>query len=79
MVFSKLRMVIMPRNLVEILIKNSAFCLNYLCPTQCIDYSLMRVFMSLDQKNLISLLEMRSCNELIKNAKIGHFQCLSAP
>ena len=69
MVFSILRMVSVPRNLVEILIKNSAFCLNqtykavYFCPTQCIGCSLMRVLVSLGHENLISLLGMRSCNE----------------
>ena len=78
MVFSILRMVTMPRNLVEILIKNSAFCLNqieksYLCPAQCIDCSLMRVFMSLGHKNLILLLGMRSCNEHEKMPKWGIF------
>ena len=41
MVSSILRMVTMPRNWVEILIKNSALK-SYLCPTQCIDCSLMR-------------------------------------
>ena len=60
MVFSILRMVTMPRNLVEILIKNSAFGLNqtqkvHLCPIQCICCSSMRVLMSLGHKNLILL------------------------
>ena len=68
MVFAILRMVTMPRNLVETLIKNSAVCLNqnlksYLCPTQCIDCGLTRVFTSLGQKNLILLLGIHSCNE----------------
>ena len=36
---------------------------SYLCPTKCIDCSLMRIFMSLGRKNLILLLGMRSCNE----------------
>ena len=59
MVFSILRMVTVPKNLVEILIKNSAFCLNqtykavYFCPTQCIGFSLMRVLVSLGHENLI--------------------------
>ena len=80
MVFSILRLVTMPRNLVEefsFLSKSNVK--SYLCPTQCIDCSLMRVFTSLGHKNLILLLGMRSCNEHEKNAKMVNFQCLSAP
>ena len=56
------------RNLVEILIKDSAFCLNqtsnvYLCPTQCIDRSLMRVIMSLGHKILYLSLGMCYSNK----------------
>ena len=69
----------MSRNLVQILIKTSAFCLNqtlnvYLCPTQCIDSSLMRVLMSLGHKDF-TVITWNALN----NAKMGHFQCLSAP
>ena len=51
-VFSICRLVTKSRNLVQILIKDAAFCLNqtknvYLCPTQCIDSSSVRVLMSL--------------------------------
>ena len=72
-------MVTMTRNLVEILIKNSAFCLNqtYLCATQSIDCSLMRVLMNLGHKNLILLLGMRSCIEHEKMPKWGIFNALS--
>ena len=71
-------MVTMPRNLAEILLRKSAFLSksnlkSYLCPTQCIDCSLMRVFMSLGHKNLILLLGIRSCNEHEKIAKWGIF------
>ena len=57
----------MLRNLVQILIKTSVFCLNQtlnvcLCPTQCIDCSLMRVLKSLGHKDLQLLLGMRSSN-----------------
>ena len=73
-----LRMVTMPRNLVEILIKNHSFLSksnlkSYLCPTQCIDCSLMRVFMSPGHKNLMLLLGMRSCDEPEKMSKWGIF------
>ena len=67
-------MVTISRNLVEILIKNSAFCLNQTCPAQCIDCSLMRVLMSLGHKNLILLLGMMlkplSMHILIQSFKI---------
>ena len=50
------RLVTMSRNLVQILIKISVFCLNqtqnvYLCPTRCINCSLMRVLMRLGHKD----------------------------
>ena len=78
MVFSILRMVTMPRNLVEILNQEFSFLSksnlkSNLCPTQCIDCSLMRVFTSLGLKNLILLLGMRSCNEHGKMPKWGIF------
>ena len=71
-------MVTVSRSLVEILMKNSDFCLNqiklkknYLCATQSIDCSLMRVLTSLGHKNFILSLGMRSCNEHEKNPKWG--------
>ena len=68
MVFFIFRLVTMSRNLVQILIKDSAFCLNptenvYLCPTQRTGCSLMLVLISLGHKNLQLLLEMRSPNK----------------
>ena len=58
----------MSRNLVQILIKDSAFCLIqtlsvYFCPTQCLDSSLMHDLKSLGHKNLQLLLGMRSSNK----------------
>ena len=41
MVFSILRMVTMPRNLVEILIKNSAFCLNQILKVICVRHNVL--------------------------------------
>ena len=68
MVFSICRLVTMSRNLVEILIKDSAFCLIqtsnvYFCLTHCIDCSLMHVLKSLGHKNLQLLLGMHSSNK----------------
>ena len=68
MVFSNCHLVTMSRNLVQILIKDSAFCLFqtltvYLSPTQCIDRSLMHVLKSLGHKNIQLLLGMRSSNK----------------
>ena len=61
MVFSFCRLVTMSRNLVQILIKDSAFRLNqtqnvHLCP----NCSLLHVLVSLGHKNLQLLLGMRS-------------------
>ena len=58
----------MSGNLVQILSKDSAFCLNqtenfYLCPTQRADCSLMRVLINLGHKNLQLLLGMRSSDK----------------
>ena len=58
----------MPKNLVQILIKGSAFCLIqtqnvYLCPMHRIDCSLMHVLISLGRKNLQLLLGMCSCSK----------------
>ena len=58
----------MRKNLAKILVKDSAFCLNetlnvYLCPTQCIDCSLMRVPHESRSQILKLLLEMRSPNK----------------
>ena len=80
MVVSILRIVTMPRNWVEILIKNPAFCLNqtlkvYLCATQTIDCNLIRVLTSLGHKNLILLLGMRSCHDHEKMPKLKMPQC----
>ena len=60
-------LVTMWRNLVQILIKTSAFCLNqtynvYLCSTQCSDCSLMRVLMGLGHKVFQLLLGMSYSN-----------------
>ena len=68
MVFSIYRLATMSRKWVQILIKDSGFCLNqtynvYLCPTQCVDSSLMHVLMSLGHKNLQLLLGMHSANK----------------
>ena len=68
MVFSICRLVTMSRNLVQILIKDSGFCLIqtlnvYFCPAQCIDCSLMHVLKSLGHKNFQLLLGMRSSNK----------------
>ena len=58
----------MSRNLVQILTKDSAFCLiqtlnvNF-CPTQWIDCSLMHVLKSLSHKNFQLLLGMCSSNK----------------
>ena len=58
----------MSRNVVQILIKNSALCLIqiqnvYLCPAKCIDFSLMHVLKSLGHKSLQLLLRKRSSNK----------------
>ena len=58
----------MSRNLVQILIKDSAFFLHqtlnvYLCPTQRTDGSFMHVLISLGHKNLQLVLGMRSPNK----------------
>ena len=58
----------MSGNLVQILIKDSAFCLNqisnvYLGPAQRTDCSLMHVLISLGHKNLQLLLGMRSSDK----------------
>ena len=58
----------MSGNLVQILIKDSAFCVNqtlnvYLGPTQHTDCSLMRVLISLGRKNLQLLLGIRSSDK----------------
>ena len=68
LVVSVCRLVTMSRKWVQILIKDSGFCLNqtsnvYLCPTQCVDCSLMHVLMSLGHKNLQLLLVMGSFNK----------------
>ena len=72
----------MPRNLVQVnvLIKTSAFCLNQtlnvcLCPTQCIDCSLMRVLMSLGKTILQLLLGMRSSNKIMPKWGISMPRC----
>ena len=64
-VFSICRLVTMSRNLVQILIKDSAFWLIqtwnvWLCPTQRFDCSSIHVLVSLVHKNLQLLLGMRS-------------------
>ena len=58
----------MSRNLVQILMKDSAFCLNqtsnvYLRTTQHTDCSLIHALLSLGYKNLELLLGMRSPNK----------------
>ena len=56
----------MSGNLVQISIKDSAFCLNqtfYLGPTQRTDCSLMQVLISLGHKNLQLSLGMRSSDK----------------
>ena len=78
MVFSICRLVNMSRNLVQILMKDSAFCLNqasnvYLCTTQHTDCSLMHVLQSLGYKNLELLLRMRSPNKHYIMLKWGIF------
>ena len=66
----------MPKNLVQILIKDSAFCLIqtqnvYLCSMQRIDCSLMHVLISLGRKDLQLLLGMRSSNKHLIMLKWG--------
>ena len=68
MVFPICRLVTMSGNLVQILIRDSAFCLNqilnvYLGPTQRTDCSLMHVLISLSHKDLQLLLGMRSSDK----------------
>ena len=68
----------MSGNLVQILIKHSAFCLIqtsnvYLCPTQRFHCSLMHVLKSLGHKNLQLLLGMRSSNKHSIMLKWGIF------
>ena len=68
MVFSICRLVTISGNLVQILIKDSAFCLNqtynvYWGLTQPTDRSLMHVLISLGHKNLQLLLGMSSCDK----------------
>ena len=58
----------MSRNLVQILIKDLAFCLIqtlnvYLCPAERTNFSLMHVLVSLGPKSLQLLLAMRSPNK----------------
>ena len=67
-VFSICRLVTMSRNVVQILIKDSALCLIqiqnvYLCPSKCTDFSLMHVLKSLSHKSLQLLLRKRSSNK----------------
>ena len=69
MVFFICCLVTMSINWVQILIKDSAFCLIqtfknvYLCPTQRTDCSLMHVLIGLGHKNLHLLPGMRSSNK----------------